>query len=282
MNKANLLLPTTLFAAMAGCSTQQTSQQVQVAQNTPQSQGIVASPAVKKDIKPVAQVRTAVSKPKPTATRPVKAVPVRAKPATATRATSAMMKAPRVQTIKKPAPVPTAKQTPWQRRQAVMNRMASWRMGGRAALRFKGDAWTFGLNWLQRNRQQYSLQIRNPITGTVVGILDQSPGRATLRSRGKTHTGPDAERLLQQQLGVKMPVNGMPYWIRGVMAPQYPAGKVNLDAKGRPRQIVQAGWVIDYFNYQSLSFDALPSKVNIARQQERVNVRILAKQWQKR
>jgi len=135
---------------------------------------------------------------------------------------------------------------------------------------------------VQRNKQQYSLQIRNPITGTVVGILDQSPGKATLRSRGKVSTGTDAERLLQQQLRVKMPVNGMPYWIRGVMAPQYPVGKVVLDAKGRPKQIVQAGWVMDYFNYKGLRFDALPGKVNISRKQEQVNVRILAKQWKTR
>lgn len=282
MNKANsLLLATMVGYVLTGCSTQQTSQRAQVAQNTPQSQGIVAAPAAK-----ATRPKSVAVRPKPRVAKPrvvaVKARPVATKRSAVVRRPRATPAAPRVQTVRKPKPTPSAQQTPWQRRQSAMGRMQSWRMGGRAALRFKGDAWTFGLNWLQRNRQQYSLQIRNPITGTVVGILDQSPGRATLRSRGKTSTGTDAERLLQQQLRVKMPVNGMPYWIRGVMAPQYPVGKVVLDAKGRPKQIVQAGWVIDYFNYRGLSFDALPGKVNISRAQERVNVRILAKQWQKR
>ena len=79
-----------------------------------------------------------------------------------------------------------------------------------------------------------------------------------------------------------MPVNGMPYWIRGVMAPQYPVGKVSFIANGRPKQIIQAGWVIGYANYKGSGVNALPSRINISRTQEKVNVRILAKQWQTR
>ncbi len=302
MNKFNsLALATTIGYVLTGCSTQQTTQQVQTAQNTPQSQvaqnasqrraPLVSATAVKMNNtvqKPtVVAVRPQAVKPRV----PVKAKPVVAKRPTVTRRPVAKRPvakprvtppAPKVRTIKKPAQPVTPQQGPWLKRQLTMSLMPSWQMGGRAALRFKSNAWTFGLNWVQRNKQQFSLQIRNPITGTIVGLLDQSPGKATLKSRGKVSSGPDAERLLQQQLGVKMPVNGMPYWIRGVMAPQYPAGKVTLDAKGRPKQIVQAGWVMDYFNYQSLSFDAMPRKVNISRKQEQVNVRILAKQWKTR
>lgn len=302
MNKVKFLaLATMMGFALAGCSTQQTSQQSQVAQTAPQSQGLVAaSPVMAKTTKiakPLAKPRVIAVRPKsrvaakprvavarPSAAAP-KVVMVKARPAVKKRPAvkpRVIPAAPKIRTVKKPVPTPASKQTPWQRRQAAMGRMQTWNMGGRAALRFKGEAWTFGLNWIQKNRQQYSLQIRNPLTGTVVGILDQSPGKATLRSRGKVSTGTDAERLLQQQLRVKMPVNGMPYWIRGVMAPQYPVGKVVLDAKGRPKQIVQAGWVMDYFNYQGLGFDALPRKVNISRKQEQVNVRILAKQWKTR
>lgn len=182
--------------------------------------------------------------------------------------------------INKPVPVKPA--NPWQERQRVMNNMQSWDMNGRAALRFKGDAWTFGLGWFQKNRQQYTLQIKNPVTGTVVGVLEQSPGKAVLRSQGRVHTGADAERLLEQQMRVKMPVNGMPYWVRGVMAPQYQVGKVQLDGQGRPTQIVQSGWVIDYSGYQGNGFAALPSKVNISRAQEQIKVKVLAKQWKTR
>ena len=276
--RISVIASTTYF--VAACSTQQVAQESPVAQNTPQSQVTTTNTATTKPVVlPMPANTTVVKKPAPrvvqAAVQPKKVV-VQKKvvPKPAVRVIPA---APKVNTVKKPAPA--TNQSPWARRQLAMNRMASWTMAGRSALRFKSEGWTFGLNWVQRNRQQYALQIRNPLTGAVVGILDQSPGRATLRARGKIHNGTDAERLLQQQLGVKMPVNGMPYWIRGVMASQYPAGKVTLDAKGRPKQIIQAGWVIDYFNYQNLRFDALPSKINISRVQEQVNVRILAKQW---
>lgn len=244
---------------LTGCSAQQTTESSPMVQSTHQTQVITTAPP--------ALVKLALN-PQVVAMQPPVSLNIRTPLAA------------RVQTVTPPRVY--AKQALWQQRQLAMGRMQKWSMGGRAALRFKGEAWTFGLSWAQRNRQQYSLQIRNPITGTVVGLLDQGSGRATLKVRGKTSTGSDAERLLQQQLGVKMPVNGMPFWIRGVMAPQYLEGKVSLDIKGRPKQIVQAGWVIDYFNYQSLSFDALPKKVNISRAQEQVNVRIVAKQWQTR
>jgi outer membrane lipoprotein LolB len=172
--------------------------------------------------------------------------------------------------------------SPWERRQLKMSAMQSWDMSGRAALKYNGDGWTFGLNWLQKNKQQYVLQIKNPITGTILAQLEQSPGSAVLKAQGKVHRGADAERLLQDQMRVKMPVNGMPFWVRGVMAPQYAQGKVKLDAAGRPTQITQEGWVIDYSQYQGADFAALPGKVNISRQQDNVNVRVLAKKWQVR
>jgi outer membrane lipoprotein LolB len=168
---------------------------------------------------------------------------------------------------------------PWEQRQLKLGAMQSWDMSGRSALRFNGDAWTFGLNWSQKNKQQYVLQIKNPITGTVVAQLEQSPGKAVLRAQGKVHQGIDAERLLETQMRVKMPVNGMPYWVRGIMAPQYPVGTVKLDSAGRPTQITQKGWTIDYSQYQGSDFAALPGKVNISREQDKVNVRVLAKKW---
>lgn len=283
MNKVNRLsLMAVTGVVLAGCSSQQTSQQapmVQTAQQSPvvamPAPVILPMPARKTVAKPViAQARTkpvAQRQAQPKITRPVATV----KPVVSRAA-------PRVNTVKKPVLVARANQTPWQQRQLAMNRMQSWSMGGRTALKFKADSWTFGLNWVQKNRQQYSLQIKHPLTGTVIGTLDQSPGRATLRTRGKVSNGTDAERLLQQQLGVKMPVNGMPYWIRGVMAPQYPVGKVTFEANGRPRQIIQAGWVIDYANYNGTASNSLPRRVNISRAQEQVSVRIVAKQWQTR
>ena len=267
---------------LAGCSSQQTSQQAPMVQTAQQSP-IVATATPVSVVKPatntLAKPVVVQARIQPAAQKQVPRKVIR--PVAATKPTVVRV-APRVNTIKKPAPVTRASQTPWQQRQLAMNRMQAWSMGGRAALKFKAGAWTFGLNWTQRSRQQYSLQIKHPITGTIIGILDQSPGRATLKSRGKVSNGPDAERLLQQQLGVKMPVNGMPYWIRGVMAPQYPAGKVIFESNGKPKQIIQAGWVIDYANYNGTASNSLPRRVNISRTQEQVNVRIVAKQWQTR
>ena len=56
----------------------------------------------------------------------------------------------------------------------------------------------------------------------------------------------DEERLLQTESGLKLPVKGMQYWVRGITSPQYKVDQLILDNAGRPQTLYQAGWKVSY------------------------------------
>ena len=182
--------------------------------------------------------------------------------------------------VKKPIVQTTSKISAWKTRQQQLARKSSWTLISKIALRFREDHWNFGLNWNQQNLNNYQMQIKNPLTGAIIAKLDKRPQHVSLLSGdGKTYRDTDEERLLQRQSGVKLPLKGMQYWVRGLSSPQYKVDKLVLDALGRPQAIYQAGWKISYTGYLNNRFDAMPRKVVITRDKDSVYLKMIAKQW---
>ncbi len=171
--------------------------------------------------------------------------------------------------------------TTWQQRKAILSRKNQWSLKSKIGLSYQEEYWQFGLNWAQQASGQYTMQINNPLTGAVVAkLLQNRQGATLLANNGKTYRSRNAEQLLQSQSGLKMPLDGMQYWIKGITSPQYKVDKLVLDNRGRPRLIKQAGWLIQYGAYQGNSTTALPIKIILKRAKDNVNVKLVAKQWQ--
>ncbi len=181
-------------------------------------------------------------------------------------------------------PVVTPKNTKegyWQQRQQLLGKDSTWNLNSKVALRYRAEHFTFGLNWAQKNAQQYVMLINNPVTGGVVAKLSRDKaGVSLLSDDGKTYRDTDEERLLKRQSGIELPLKGMQYWARGLTSPVYKTDKVVLDALGRPQSIYQAGWKIDYSRYASNKFNAMPGKVIITRSKDSVYLKMIAKRWQ--
>ncbi len=177
--------------------------------------------------------------------------------------------------------VVTKNHSGWEQRKSALSRKMNWNLVSKIGLSYREEYWQFGLNWAQRAAQQYAMQIKNPLTGAVVAKLNQTPrGAILLADDGKTYRSKNAEQLLQAQTGVKMPVNGMPYWVRGISSPQYKVDRLVLDKLGRPTLIQQAGWLIQYSAYQGNGAMALPRKISFKRAADNVSVKLVAKRWQ--
>ena len=180
----------------------------------------------------------------------------------------------------KPGGQVSAEQSAWKQRQSILARKQRWSLNSKIALRYKEEHWSFGLNWQQNRLNQYVMQIKNPITGSVVAKLTKNrQGVFLLADDGKTYRDVDEERLLDRQSGVKLPLKGMQYWVRGLATPAFKTNKLILDKSGRPRTLYQAGWKIDYSRYTTANVDALPRKVVITRDKNNVYLKMIAKQW---
>ncbi len=177
---------------------------------------------------------------------------------------------------------PASAQAAWQQRQTDFARMASWRLQGKVGLQFKDQSASFNLSWLQNGADQYEMNIKNPLTGSIMAYLKGNRGDVTLQANGKTYKDASAERLLQGQLGVSLPLEGMKYWVRGVPSPDSPVAAVKLDALGRPEMLQQAGWLVEYTGWNGNDWKALPEKITLNRAPDNTKVKVIAKDWQTR
>jgi outer membrane lipoprotein LolB len=174
-------------------------------------------------------------------------------------------------------------QQAWEARQAKFERMKSWKLDGRVGLQHQQESWTFNISWLQRDGNNYAMNIKNPLTGSIVAYLQSTNQGVTLKaSDGQTYQDADAENLLKAQMGVTLPLKGMKYWVRGMASPDYANNQLALDAYGRPASMQQAGWLIQYTKYPSQSTVALPSKMTLTHQTEKTKIKVIAKDWQTR
>ena len=178
---------------------------------------------------------------------------------------------------------PANKQAAWEQRQVKFAQAKEWRLQGKVAINHREQNWPFSLSWLQRQGENYEMNIKHPLTGAVLAYLKSDAQGVMLRGQdGKEYRDRNAENLLRTQLGVGLPLQGMRYWVRGLSSPTYPQAKVNLDEYGRPTTLIQAGWSIQYPVYQDQSSSALPKKVILNHSANKTRIKVVAKNWKTR
>lgn len=113
--------------------------------------------------------------------------------------------------------------------------------------------------------------------GQVVARLDSQPGSATLiTARGERILAASADELLPRLLGLTLPTASLSRWVQAV--PGADAQVRALDPGGRPAQVLDQGWRIDYPDYSSPAADARPARVDISRGDTRL--RLIIDTWQ--
>jgi outer membrane lipoprotein LolB len=177
---------------------------------------------------------------------------------------------------------PTDPQVAWKQRQTEFARMSSWKLQGKVGMQFRDQSASFNIAWVQQGKDQYEMNIKNPLTGSIMAYLKGSASEVTMQANGKTYRDADAERLLQGQMGVSLPLAGMKYWVRGIPSPDSPIDQVKLDSMGRPESLQQAGWQVNYTGFQGNGWNALPEKISLSRTAENTKVKVIAKEWQTR
>lgn len=150
----------------------------------------------------------------------------------------------------------------WQQRQVKLAKINDWYLEGRAAIINGVDSWNLSITW-QRHGDKYILDLSGPfgaghaqLTGTAEGVFLVDADQNTSFARS-----PD--NLLHEMTGVRMPVKGLLYWMRGIPDPDLPEPKLTLDEFGRVQQMQQDGWRIRFKSYTDVQPFELPQKIFI-------------------
>lgn len=175
-----------------------------------------------------------------------------------------------------PRPLPdTAPEHSWQLRQQMLRQLTHWQLSGRLAIQNDHEAWHMSLKWQQR-QDRYSLNIIAPLGQGSMQLHGDATQVMLLTEDGEVINSSTPEQLLYQQLGWKVPVSALRYWILGLPAPgDY---QPTLDEYGRLSHLQQDDWEIEFIDYQPQLGIDLPRKVFI--NNHRAAVKLIISSWQ--
>ncbi|TVQ72111.1 MAG: outer membrane lipoprotein LolB [Chromatiaceae bacterium] len=178
--------------------------------------------------------------------------------------------------VRPPEPVEDVERT-WQQRLEVLSARDDWVLAGRVAVAVDEERWNANLRWRQ-DGEAYDIQIYGPFGRHAARLRGDASGVTLTDSEGRDHHARDADQLVYDTLGWRLPVNGLRYWVLGIPAPGGSLEAYALDPAGRPEQLAQSGWTVRYQRYSDESRPPLPDRMTL--EFDDIRVRVLMDDWQ--
>ena len=173
-----------------------------------------------------------------------------------------------------PRPAPVADDAAQSAREATLAARPEWGFRGRVAISQGEQGGNANIRWRQRGAD-FDIELNAPITRQGWRLASRV-GEVTLAGlEGGERRGTDAEALLLEATGWRIPVAAMAAWARGARG-QGRGAVFSTDPEGRPATLVQDGWSIEYRGWFP-GDPPLPRRV-FARQGE-AGVRLVVEAW---
>ena len=148
-----------------------------------------------------------------------------------------------------------------------------WTLVGRLAVDAGGDGGSGRIDWRQFG-DDYTIRLSAPVTRKS-WVLEKRGGVVVLSGlEGGERRGIDAEAMLAEATGWRIPLAALASWARGARAP----GPAHLEfgPDGLPALIAQHGWQVDYREWTP-STPPQPRRVFAAR--DGASVRLVVEAW---
>lgn len=150
--------------------------------------------------------------------------------------------------------------------------LQSFTLQGRVSVRYGEESLSGQLNW-RADTAGDEVLLSSPLGQGVAGISRNEAGVSLTRPGEPTVMAENVESLTQSELGFRLPLSGLRYWIQAKPDPAR-ASKLRRDAAGSVEQISQDGWKIDYLEF----FENRPRKMHVSR--EGLEIRLVIDAWQ--
>lgn len=146
-------------------------------------------------------------------------------------------------------------------------------LSGRVAVKYGDEAASGSISW-QHAPASDDLLFSNPLGQGVAHIVRRDGLVNLTTSDKKVYQAGDVESLTEKALGWRLPLAGLPDWVRGRAAAGAPA-QTRLDQAQRLAELRQSGWLVDFLAYDGAT--GLPEKLRLSR--EDVEIRLVIDQW---
>ncbi|HAT6978078.1 TPA: outer membrane lipoprotein LolB [Legionella pneumophila] len=171
--------------------------------------------------------------------------------------------------------LPANREIPLEERKAETATVSSWEIKGALAAKTKAKGWSATMNWVQQGANSYQIRLMGPLGGGAV-LISKKGNTITFQDGSKITTSTNADELLLKQTGIRLPVNNLYYWVRGLPAP----GGVQSEKHDQFNHLIQLkqnGYTIDFTKYTSVKGIDLPSMIRL--EGNGVMVKVVIKNW---
>lgn len=148
-------------------------------------------------------------------------------------------------------------------------------LSGRISFKQGKEAVFGNLRWHHAN-PEHQITLLSPVGTTVASLVGDGTGFTLTTSDQREFHSTDADALVLQVLGWRIPVNGMQHWVLGRAVPERPASFMR-DQNQRLSHLEQDDWNIDYSDYRRLSSVYLPGRIVMKR--DDIEIRLFVDTW---
>lgn len=154
--------------------------------------------------------------------------------------------------------------------------VSAFQLDGRFQLKVQKEGYPGRVRW-QHSENADELWFYSPVGASVARLRQDESGALLVTADGEEYRAADLRQLALDVLGWDLPLDGLPYWVRGLSWPAGPPAHEEVDSDGRLEQLSQGGWRVSYLDWTPAGVAGLPSKLDL--QGERLRMRLVVERW---
>ena len=146
-------------------------------------------------------------------------------------------------------------------------------LSGRVSVKYGAEAASGTITW-QHDAASDDLLFSTPLGQGVARIVRRDSLASLTTADQKVYQAADVETLIEQVLGWRLPLVGLPDWVRGRADPGAQA-QSRLDSSQRLVELRQSGWQVEFLDYKVDT--GLPARLRLRR--EDMEIRLVIDEW---
>jgi len=179
-----------------------------------------------------------------------------------------------IKPVKKPVAPDSAA---WLSHQNTLKHVDNWQFSGRFAAKTDTENWTGGISWSQ-SMQEYQINISGPLSSGSISLEGTEDYSKLSVSDSEWYEDINPQLLLQHHTGLKLPIEELRYWLRGLPALNSAHKIIEFNEAGQLQKLQQNNWEISFKRYKNVGTISVPDKIFLLNHE--INVRLIIQKWQ--
>jgi len=164
----------------------------------------------------------------------------------------------------------------WQLRSEKLATLDNWAIKGRTAITQDKEGWNAGISWSEQ-QDKFEMHLTGPFAQGGVKLNGDEQQVVLALDNGQKVIASTPEVLLEEHLGVRMPVSALRDWVRGLPDKKQKVDKMELDIEGRITYLKQQEWEVEILRYVPFEDYFMPAKIFI--KHPKLNLRLVIRDW---